>query len=205
MQVNIQKSCGKNCKKSNCKRCNEPKPDLNGYCETCMTRISEKIDEKIPERYKNTLDIYFTQASLLRGKSVFITGKTGSGKTALAYAIIEAELLFDKNCKPVCYPELIDKLRYEGFNNIHYEKMRIAEFQGALLLDDVGAETASEFNRETLYMIINSRYQCNRQTIITSNMSLDQIAEIDDRIASRIAEMCEVIEMEDKDYRVISA
>ena len=72
-----------------------------------------------------------------------------------------------------------------------------------LILDDLGAEKSSEFALQSLYVIIDQRYSEIRPTIITSNLSLGEIAEkVGDRIASRIAGMCKVIELKGKDRRL---
>lgn len=188
-------------------RCSASIEEKYGYCEPCETRICETIESKIPRKYFGMYNLYFEKILHLRNKSLFITGKTGSGKTGLAFGIMQSELISGKNCKYICYPEYIDGLRHfqnDGIRTTHYEKMKLANYEGILIIDDVGAETLSEFDRETLYIIINARYLYDRTTIITSNMNLNQIGEMDDRIASRIAEMCEMVEMKDIDYRVAS-
>jgi len=72
-----------------------------------------------------------------------------------------------------------------------------------LFLDDLGAEKMTDFVRQSLYAIINYREQHELPTIITSNYNLSNISgKIDDRIASRIAGMCEVIEIKGNDRRL---
>lgn len=72
-----------------------------------------------------------------------------------------------------------------------------------VVLDDLGAEKTSEFALQSLYIIIDKRYSEMRPTIITSNLSVDEISEkVGDRIASRIAGMCKVIELKGKDRRI---
>ena len=72
-----------------------------------------------------------------------------------------------------------------------------------MIIDDIGAEKLTEFVRQTFYYIINEREQWLKKTIITSNYSLDELDEyIDGRISSRIAGMCEIVELGGKDRRV---
>jgi DNA replication protein DnaC len=72
-----------------------------------------------------------------------------------------------------------------------------------LVLDDLGAEKTSEWSLQTLYTIIDRRYREERQTIITSNLSLDELAsQVDDRIASRLSELCRVVRLAGEDRRV---
>lgn len=59
-----------------------------------------------------------------------------------------------------------------------------------LVLDDLGAEKVSDYVKQTLYLLINKRYGDCRDTIITSNLSLEEIGQsYGDRLASRIAGM----------------
>jgi len=72
-----------------------------------------------------------------------------------------------------------------------------------LLLDDIGAEKASEWVKQTLYLIIDNRYGNMKKTFITSNLTLNQISnQLDDRISSRIAGMSNTIRMQGKDRRL---
>jgi DNA replication protein DnaC len=79
----------------------------------------------------------------------------------------------------------------------HYSNVQL------LVLDDLGAEKTSDFALQSLYIIIDKRYSEMRHTIITSNLSVDEIAgKVGDRIASRIAGMCRVIELKGRDRRI---
>jgi len=67
-----------------------------------------------------------------------------------------------------------------------------------LVLDDLGTCKLSEWMFEILYSLINYRYEYLKTTIITSNYSIEQLAELwnDDRITSRIVRSGEVFEKE---------
>lgn len=72
-----------------------------------------------------------------------------------------------------------------------------------LVLDDLGAEKTTPWALQSLYVILNKRGSELRQTIITSNLSLDEMSnELSDRIASRIKGMCKVVVMKGKDRRL---
>ena len=73
-----------------------------------------------------------------------------------------------------------------------------------LILDDLGAEKVTEYVRQSLYTLINKRYLDNLPTFFTSNLSLDEIAaRLDDRISSRIFEMCGApIDLGNEDLRL---
>lgn len=80
--------------------------------------------------------------------------------------------------------------------------MRYAK-KPVLVIDDIGSEKASEYVRQSFYALINHRYLENLKTFITSFYSLEQLAaRYDASIASRIAEMCEVVDMGNTDLRL---
>jgi len=72
-----------------------------------------------------------------------------------------------------------------------------------LCLDDLGAERLSEFGRALMGYALDRRYRDNMQTIVTSNLSMADIAnKIDDRIASRLCEMASVVDLGNHDHRI---
>jgi len=74
-----------------------------------------------------------------------------------------------------------------------------------IALDDFGAGRLTDYTQEVLSTLINKLYLKNKNgvLIINSNLSLEDIAQkIDDRTASRIAEMCEVIKVDGPDRRL---
>ena len=103
-------------------------------------------------------------------------------------------------------PELLLKLRGTFKNSSEADESEIIETYSevkVLYLDDLGVEKVSDWALQTIYLIIDRRYSEMLRTIISSNLSLDQLADrLDDRITSRIAGMCEVIKMTGKDRRL---
>jgi len=80
---------------------------------------------------------------------------------------------------------------------------RVLDSNNVFILDDIGVEKVTEFVEEFLYMLINNQYEKVYPIIITSNLSLSQLAErLGDRIVSRIKEMCEVVEIKGEDKRL---
>jgi DNA replication protein DnaC len=72
-----------------------------------------------------------------------------------------------------------------------------------LVLDDLGTESTSDYSLATIYTLINSRYDSNNQTCITTNMTIQQLAKrIGDRCVSRISEMCRVVPVRGVDRRL---
>jgi DNA replication protein DnaC len=70
-----------------------------------------------------------------------------------------------------------------------------------LILDDLGAEKTTDFSLTSLYMIIDERINNFKRTIITTNLSLQDIEQkMDARIASRLSGM-KTIKLNMPDYR----
>ena len=73
-----------------------------------------------------------------------------------------------------------------------------------LVLDDLGVEKITDWSFTVLYLIIDNRYNNYKQTVITSNDTLDELAKKlgEDRIPSRICGMCTTVDMNGNDYRL---
>lgn len=146
--------------------------------------------------------------------SCFITGTVGSGKTTLACKLLldhakEQYLNNQTVLGAVAFwsvPTLLQDIRtcYATDDRQQESSLLSALINTPyIVLDDLGAEKTTEWVLQTLYLIISSRYDSGKTTIITSNLSLDELAEkLGDRIASRIAGMSEIITLEDIDHRV---
>ena len=71
------------------------------------------------------------------------------------------------------------------------------------ILDDIGVEKVSEFVEEFMYMLVNEQYEKVYPIVITSNLSLSELAEkLGDRVVSRIKEMCQIIKLDGEDKRL---
>lgn len=159
-------------------------------------------------------------------KGLYLWGKSGTGKTHVGYAIckkqyelgfrvlafkaidilrmIKEDMNFDGNKSDFNYngddyfriPSIHDShINFlDGLNN---------KFKGLVFIDDLGTEKGTEWSLETFYSIIDKKYEDLIPIIITGNLSLDQLGEkMGDRIASRIAQMCDVFEMGGEDKRL---
>lgn len=149
----------------------------------------------------------------------FFHGPCGAGKTYRAVAIMREIII----CKSKAY-RIADIVR--GIYNARFiavtslllwikssfsqdaeesEGELIERLSGPalLVLDDMGAEKVTEWTLQTLYTIIDIRSREKKQTIITSNLSLDELSRrLSDRISSRIRGMCKVITVAGKDRRL---
>ena len=115
-------------------------------------------------------------------------GGYGCGKTHLAAAIANYRLTMGHAVLFINTPDLLDHLRASfrpsadiGFDE-RFEQVRNAPL---LVLDDLGAQSNTDWAQEKLYQIFNHRYNARLPTIVTTNEELEAI---DIRIRSRLAD-----------------
>lgn len=139
---------------------------------------------------------------------LYLYGPVGTGKSHLACAIMR--LLVGKQVWSIYRnsPELIVELRAKmdspGAND--FAALDMFCDVPLLVLDDLGTERLTDYARERLHVIFDRRYRLNLPTIITSNMSVDQLGDaFDERIADRIAESCTAVWVWGPSYRRILA
>lgn len=133
-------------------------------------------------------------------------GSVGSGKTFLASCIanylIEEKLL---SVKMRNFAEVINDLQAGGFNLDKNQYINSITSVPLLILDDLGIERDTSYAKEQVYNVINARYQKQKPTIITTNLSLETIENAKEieyqRIYSRITEMCIPVIVIGQDYR----
>ena len=199
--------------------------EVSGNIETLL------IHSGVPKRFLGAKLSDFKaniKFDLDSGDGFYITGPRGTGKTHMAVGLLRHYLLHKKpeivipdepvagippaiigesNSKFIPVTELLLRIRttFNERNGSESEMDIISEYSGCpvLVLDDLGVEKTSEWSMQTLYTLVDRRYRDEMKTIITSNMTLDELAErVDDRIASRIAGMCKVQVLKGKDRRL---
>lgn len=170
-------------------------------CTTAETRIS---DAQIPARYRTATLASFRplagktaalrEAEAWDGRSsLVLVGPVGTGKTHLACALLVREQERRGVGLYVSVPELLEAIRsrYGGDQGASAQAyMQQTAAMPLLLLDDLGAERATDWAVEQLAMLIDRRYRDELVTIITTNMrSRGALADhLGDRTASRIGE-----------------
>jgi DNA replication protein DnaC len=158
-------------------------------------------------------------------KGLLIIGKIGTGKTHLAVGIIK-ELIFNRGiaCLFYDYRELLKEIQNSYNTTVQTTELDVLRpvFEAdVLVLDELGAVKPTEWVWDTVSLILNTRYNENRTTIITTNFD-DQPAagasgtfsparaavrgetlgdRIGERMRSRLHEMCRIIALDGADFR----
>jgi DNA replication protein DnaC len=149
-------------------------------------------------------------------EDVLLCGKTGCGKTHLAVAMMAQAVenhhkILRGKIPPfglfVTVPELLlsirSSFRKNGGDDEDSEAVIVDRYSsvGLLILDDLGAEKASDWAESTLYLIIDRRNRDEKWTIVTSNLTLPEIEQhMGARIASRLSDM-KVVNIKLPDHR----
>jgi DNA replication protein DnaC len=158
-------------------------------------------------------------------KGLLIIGTIGTGKTHLAVGIIK-ELIVTRGipCLFYDYRELLKEIQNSYNSTVQTTELDVLRpvFEtDILVLDELGAVKPTEWVWDTVSLILNTRYNNNRTTIITTNFE-DQPAaavtgslsparaasrtetlgdRIGERMRSRLHEMCRVVTLDGTDFR----
>jgi len=164
--------------------------DLHGLDDEQLSQLRVSFD--LAQRYALQPDGW-----------LLFQGNYGSGKTHLAAAIANYRLAQGDQVLFVTVPDLLDHLRasFGPSSEVAYdelfEQVRTAPL---LIMDDLGAESATPWAEEKLYQIINHRYLYELPTVITTNCELNAM---DPRVRSRIVDwhLTQSINMHLPDFR----
>ena len=142
----------------------------------------KNIDLDDPDRFqiikwlKGFLDNYRPGTGM---KGLYLTGNFGCGKTYLISAALNELAKKDRKIAIIYYPEFLRSLKESfGEPEIYNEKFRMIKRVEILLIDDIGAETMTEWSRdEVLGTILQYRMQEGLTTFFTSNLSIKDLEE----------------------------
>jgi len=146
-------------------------------------------------------------------QGLFLEGQPGVGKTHLAVAVLK-QVVETAGARGLFYDtrDLLRVIRstYDpSIRTTELDILRPVMSADLLVLDDLGAEKTSEWVDETMNLIVNTRYNERRLTILTSNYPdipddtdpNSLLFRIGGRMRSRLHEMCEFVVMDGADYR----
>jgi DNA replication protein DnaC len=193
----------------------EPKP--GGHLQVKAKRLTREFIDAYP--------------GVERG--LLFMGNVGTGKTHLAVAALK-EIVASKGARGLYVNaiELVQQLQisFDGGGPTREAILSPVTEAELLVLDELGAGRLTEWVRDLLYYVINSRYMGKRLTICTTNF-LDKAQpprhgtppvpyggepgesggaerwtenfadRISERLRSRLFEMCDVVELYGQDYR----
>ena len=201
-------------------------PERYAHCELDIFEISPTLTTRSIEQAKLVAEKFVDEYHLSPPFGLLFMGKPGVGKTHLAVGIVK-RLIREKGvqCLFRTFPELLKEIQ-NSYNPVSQSSelslLTPALEAEILVLDELGAQSPSQWVKDTVGYILNYRYNENRVTILTTNfpdegkrkdrehrehrdqrrgVSDSLIDRVGERIRSRLYEMCKTVEMVGSDFR----
>ena len=156
-----------------------------------LSTLAHNFADNFPELYQ-------------KGKGLLLYGGVGTGKSFATACIVNALVEEEYRCHMTSFSRIANELLACSFE----EKLAYADSfskYALLVIDDFGSERDTEFMEEVVYSIINARYQSEKPIIVTTNISKEEIMHPrtlnEERVISRLFEMCLPFEITGKDRR----
>ena len=123
---------------------------------------------------KDFLTNYETDKNI---KGLYLNGNFGCGKTYLLSAMLNELARKGEKVAIIYYPEFLRNLKESFSDNEEYrQKFDYVKKVPLLLLDDIGAETTTEWSRdEVLGTILQYRMEELLPTFFTSNLTIEEL------------------------------
>ncbi|MGL4999908.1 MAG: ATP-binding protein [Cetobacterium sp.] len=135
----------------------------------------------------------FTKAKEL-GLGILMTGSPGTGKTFYSNCITNSLNDLGHSVLSFNIPGYLAEIR-QGFDTKEYELRKAIEAVDFLVIDDLGSELLSEWNKEKLFNLFDLIYRNKKSVCITTNMSGEELSRHltwngSNKIFDRILELC---------------
>lgn len=176
-----------------------------GFPESEMSKWTFSVDDKVNAKISTAAMKYVENfpKMLESGKGLLFYGDVGTGKTFYAACIVNALIDRGVPCLMTNFARLVNTI--SGMYAGKQEYIDGLNRFDLLVIDDLASERDTEYMNEIVQHIIDSRYRSGLPTIITTNLSIDEIKNPADirrsRTYSRLLEMCLPVAVEGKDHR----
>lgn len=174
-----------------------PERDL----ESCTFDNDDRANEKITAVARNYVENFDKMRA--NGKGLLLFGPTGTGKTFYAASIANA--LIDRGIPVLMTDFARIRNTLQGLYDGRQKYLDGFNKFPLLILDDLLAESKSEYMQEIVYAVINARYLAGLPLIVTSNLTGEELKHPKDmsnqRVFSRLLEMCIPLEVAGSDRR----
>lgn len=145
-------------------------------------------------------------------QGLLFMGQVGVGKTHLAVSILKGLTERGFRCLFYDFGSLLKEIQDSYNANTKSSELAVLAPVlniDVLVLDELGASKPTDWVRDTMAHVINTRYNDKKLTVFTTNYlderrnEREEILEdrIGTRLRSRLYEMCKTVSMDGKDYR----
>lgn len=122
--------------------------------------------------------------------SLIITGRPGTGKTHLAAATMTNLISQNIGCKYELYTTMLINLKQSVMDEANFiREMDKYKVPKVLFLDDFLKGKPTDADLKYIFEIVNERYLKKKPMIISTEMSMQQITNWDEAVASRLFQM----------------
>lgn len=178
---------------------------LEGYDDAL--RADGKTDRSWMGEVRRHAEEYARDFSPGQSRNLIFYGKTGTGKTLLSGCIAHAimagghSVLYVTSCglhELFRLRQFADDTRRDGVER----KAAALRSVDLLIIDDLGTEHDTPYNRTNLFDLVNHRTGNHLPVITSTNLSIAELRRrYDDRIFSRLAARADIIEIVGSDQR----
>jgi DNA replication protein DnaC len=145
-------------------------------------------------------------------QGLLLMGPVGVGKTHLAVSILKGLTERGISCMFYEFGSLLKEIQGSYNTATQSSELRVLApvfLADVLVLDELGASKPTEWVRDTMNHIINTRYNDRRVTVFTTNYlderRTDREETLEDRVGtrlrSRLFEMCKTVSIAGDDFR----
>jgi len=139
-------------------------------------------------------------------RNLFFYGDTGVGKTFLSNCIAWELLNQGYSVVYMTSSDYFATMASYKFNRDEGDTIQLLDYINdcdLLIIDDLGTELANKFTASEFFSCINSRLLRRRSTIISTNLTLNQISELyTERVFSRIMSDYTLLKLTGDDIRI---
>lgn len=127
------------------------------------------------------------------GRGAIFVGNVGTGKTHLAVAIgVQAMRVHGASVLLTTVKRAIRSIKdtwVKGSAQTEGQAVAVLAFPDLLILDEVGVQFDTEFERQAMFDVLNERYERRRPTIFLSNKTQQEVAAtLGERVMDRLRE-----------------
>lgn len=126
-----------------------------------------------------------------RGVGAIVHGPRGTGKTYAAAACVNMAVSRGRRAVMGTATEIANAVFSSRDKNAEMGRICGCDL---LVLDDYGAQRATDYMREQVFEIVDACYRYRTPMIVTTNLTVRQMAQADPRVFERLFERCERIE-----------